>query len=272
MNCALLKKKHYHIYLKFIGGIIYDEEDFKNHDQFLADGFIKVPIWSGQFLRKIDLSKISFENVTWILEDYPLIYREMKEKYNFDGYVDYSYTNANIDFSSSFEAKQYKEGKKNVMYINNCNFAGVDLSNNDIRDAQIYSSNISQTKLNLENAVLYCGDTNFTGINLSHYNINIDTFLSDEGGNIQLGEAGNFSNTKLNFVGDIDSLSLDKKRVFCSYIRNGQLNGCLLNGKLMTGLEESNSIDKKSEYEKMKEDLLAAVTQSIEEQKKSFRR
>ena len=69
--------------------------------------------------------------------------------FDFNSIVDYSYTNANIDFSSSFDARDGMEYGRKVMYIINCNFSGVDLSNNDIMDTMIIRSNISNTNIEI---------------------------------------------------------------------------------------------------------------------------
>ena len=33
------------------------------------DIMVKLPVWSGKFLRKIDLSEVSFDNVSWTMLD-----------------------------------------------------------------------------------------------------------------------------------------------------------------------------------------------------------
>lgn len=81
----------------------------------------KIIAWSGDFLRKVDLSKISFENVDW--------------NYEKDRAVDLSYTNAKIDFSKSFEVlhPKTKNSKATISHVNlecvelessNCNYLG----------------------------------------------------------------------------------------------------------------------------------------------------
>ena len=57
-------------------------------------------------------------------------------------------------------------------------------------------------------------------------------------------------------------------------IKDGHLNGCYINGKKVLSLEERQAIaqQKKAEYEKMKEDLIASTTSSIEQQVSGFGR
>lgn len=251
------------------------EQYFKNTEEFFMKGFAKVPVWSGEFLRKIDLSRVSFEGVTWCASDYPDIIQQMNGIFDFDSIVDYSCTNANIDFSSSFDARDAIEYGRKVMYIINCNFAGVDLSNNDIVDTMIIRSNISNTNINLKNAKLYCHNSNLTNVSLVNHNININDFLTeDSNGKINICGESIFLNTELNIVGNIDSLSASQKIFLYDYIRKGKLNGCYLNGQLITGFEyiHGTQVRKNYEYEKIKNDLFDTITKSIEEQKKSFRR
>lgn len=251
------------------------EQYFKNTEEFFMKGFAKVPVWSGEFLRKIDLSKVSFEGVTWCASDYPAIIQQMNGIFDFNSIVDYSYTNANIDFSSSFDARDGMEYGRKVMYIINCNFSGVDLSNNDIMDTMIIRSNISNTNINLKNSKLYCHNSNLTNVSLVNHNIDINDFLTEDSyGKINICGESIFLNTKLNIVGNIDSLSEKMKNFLYDYIRNGKLNGCYLNGQLINGFEYTNGthVRKNYEYEKMKEELFDTITQSIEEQKKSVRR
>ena len=254
---------------------IIPEQYFKNTEEFFMKGFAKVPVWSGEFLRKIDLSMVSFEGVTWCASDYPAIIQQMNGLFDFNSIVDYSYTNANIDFSLSFDARDGMEYGRKVMYIINCNFAGVDLSNNDIMDTMIIRSNISNTNINLKNAKLHCNNSNLTNVSLANHNINIKDFITEDSyGIVSICGGSIFLNTKLNIVGNIDDLSEKIKKFLYDYIRNGKLNGCYLNGRLINGFEFTNGthVRKNNEYEKMKDELFENITQSIEEQKKSFRR
>ena len=84
---------------------------------------LKLPIWSGDFLSKIDLSEVSFDNVSWSLIAFKryncgfddlfddktwLKFNDSKENRLSIGtneYVNYKNTNANIDFSKSWEFK-----------------------------------------------------------------------------------------------------------------------------------------------------------------------
>lgn len=113
---------------------------------------IKLPVWSGEFLQKLDLSQVDFEDVSWCLiaevfgnktqhffeqDENNILDNEFKnqvKKISFspvksDYLVDYSNTNAKIDFSKSFDFKYY-----DYLQIFNCDFSNVNLSNNNFNN------------------------------------------------------------------------------------------------------------------------------------------
>ena len=126
---------------------------------------VKVPVWSGEFLSKIDLSQVDFTNVSWSLigvdssykkdvlneKDYMWkIYNILDEKKRLTlaqlkktiqdqsklnkGYAAwYAGTNAKIDLSKSFEAIQGEE-----ISIRLCNFEGLDFSHQDLSNIKKY--------------------------------------------------------------------------------------------------------------------------------------
>ena len=79
---------------------------------------MKIPVWSGEFLRKIDLSEVDFTDVSWQVfsdsnirleeiecdDDFNIKIMIIKEN-NKNYTINYSYTNAVIDLTKSFEAK-----------------------------------------------------------------------------------------------------------------------------------------------------------------------
>lgn len=150
--------------------------------------YYKVPVWTGPFLSKLDLSEVDFENVAWSIDEKPnasdiqqikkileAIKNGKVEDYpggsisyvNEGGmYKDLSNTNANIDFSKSFEAKYF-----NAIRIYKTNLSNVDLSNNncDIRFLDISDSDVSNTNINISKAkCLFIMNSNLENVDLSY--------------------------------------------------------------------------------------------------------
>lgn len=261
---------------------------------------VKLPIWSGDFLRKIDLSEISFENVSWSLlcdEFYDAGYDEELDEenwYKFNGdkengyfleegeYVMYVDTNANIDFTKSWE---YKITGKII--LNSCDFSGTDLSKNDMSMVQHIRRCMfmgTQLQMPTQDKVIpgfYAEDSSFGGIDLSSYTLDatkmaigngtshfeIDCYLGETGAKI------------INYTKEaMEEASAKEKNdllsIFNEKLKDNNFAGCYINGKLFrTSYErETEAHRKKEEYEKMKADLIAATTQSIEQQISGFGR
>lgn len=156
----------------------------------------KIPVWSGPFLRKIDLSKIDFSNVSWSLFntlkgtkfshitptnaggfDINLIYDLVAAMQNEAcPKINFSNTNASIDLTKSFEANYL-----NMIYLSNCNLTGMDFSNQDfsnISEFFIWMSDISHTNMTIpKDAKLKSACSNLSGINLSQRKINLVSYL-----------------------------------------------------------------------------------------------
>lgn len=164
---------------------------------------IKLPVWSGDFLSKLDLSQVDFENVSWnifklinnrkfgIKDEYSEICDfEFREKLSdleisldTNNYcVHYGNTNARIDFSKCFESK-YISYDRNITYhknsipgealeIGNCDFRNVDLSNNDFSSLNYFSMvscNLANTGIKFNELRLANGiDTDFSNNDLSN--------------------------------------------------------------------------------------------------------
>lgn len=153
---------------------------------------VKLPVWSGPFLRKIDLSEISFDNVSWsLLSEYGMLFEEMIncfdkntqakiDEYSNEKqiYIDYSYSNAKIDFNKSWEANF------ETIYIANCNFEGVDLSDNIIsKNLEINNSSLAHTGIvldpdNITNCIM--SYTDLSNVDLSKFYIDGDKLLEGE--------------------------------------------------------------------------------------------
>jgi len=284
---------------------------------------IKVPVWTGEFLRKIDLSEISFENA-FFQDGYSLdsIDEEMdaedisKFKSKNGGYIapfvnenstsiDFSYTNANIDFSKVYTPTIY-----------DCNFEGVDLSKSNVEClTTIMDSNFKNTNItfNFNSKFFFYTDSDFSGNDFSNSNVDANAFYLDT---IRHLGGSNFSNTGLNInyeepdipqeyyeackeLEKLEKLPKEEqsgeefrlkrnqyeqivgsfseevkfKEVFEGYINEGKFDGCYINGKKVLSKEERQVIaqEKKLEYENMQDELLSSVIDNIEQQTNSGR-
>lgn len=234
----------------------------------------KLPIWSGPFLKKIDLSEVSFDNVAWSLmtvPGYEVYYKNLDDEacekltiyieFLPNEITDYSYTNAKIDFSVSWEAK--RNGGKFNIYC--CNFSGVDLSNNDMSQLnQIIDSDISNTGIILTPKILVkpknqFSDTNLTGVNLEQFTIDWKDFTI---GSCFFDKGCNLSYTGINILinrHDMDITShitdghlrqaLDINEGFWDMFFNGYLDGCNINGKMISGTEKSQEMTQEKEID-----------------------
>ena len=216
---------------------------------------LKLPIWSGDFLSKIDLSEVSFDNVSWSLIAFKryncgyddlfddkiwLKFNNNKENRLFIGineYVNYKNTNANIDFSKSWEFKV--TGKIKLVC---CNFSGTDLSKLDMTKVNIIfncildNTNIKMPVMDVANFTAI--NSSFVEIDMKGYEIDLIDMLIGEG----LFCECNLKNTGINII-------YDKKNVigqvnFFNQFKDS-LDGCYLNGVLF------NFKDKKKKSRKL---------------------
>lgn len=118
------------------------------------DGLLyKVPVWTGSFLKKLDLSNISFEKVLWNRTSECLdelfssdVQRRLELSYNIHDYksclydIDFSGTNVRINSFSNLS----------TCGMRNCNLEGVDLSDSEFtiddgNDFDVFNVNFSKT-------------------------------------------------------------------------------------------------------------------------------
>lgn len=257
---------------------------------------LKLPIWSGDFLKKIDLSEVDFSDVSWytlssdiergywiepdVMTIPDAVYdkidkiRAEKIKNGFklsNGYaVAYDGTNANIDLTKSFEAKY-----TNNIELTECNFEGLDFSHQDLTEINVlslYNTNISKTKLSIPSKMsLRAVDSEFEGIDLSAREIDAiiyfgDFFAKDVKNDI-------FDNCNLRDTGIHINLNPDdfKDGRFKEKLQDAMdydWVGCYVNGKKVLSGDEKQEIaaSKYDEYEKMKAEIFNSVTDTIEEQ------
>ena len=255
---------------------------------------LKVPMWNGKVLRKIDLSEISFENVSWYNDDdiNSMCWDEGLLSFDSGDSCDYSNTNAQIDFTKSWEAKNYGE-----FSIEGYNFSGVDLSNNDM--SKLYSaaeSDLSNTGIILspdmfpelwqsnspeDRAIFY--DVNLSNVDLSKFTVNfIDMFEA----NAICDSRCNLSNTGINIIADAKKIKSSDYYLqnYQKKFKNGEFVGCYINGKKIRSSEEKKILvqekrkeieQKRKEMEQYKqalEDLYFSIKQDINQQIKNFQK
>lgn len=216
--------------------------------------FLKLPVWSGSFLRNIDLSEISFADVSWSImgrnidilsdtfivdEKYGVIDNDVLNiifKYHLkdNEIIDYSYTNANIDLNISFEAK-----KANEIAVTKCSFSGVDLSK-FVFDSFSYFENVdlSYTNINISSCKQsnsYFMNCNFYGNSYSH--ISLPSILFRKEADVySCFDTCSFKGTGLNVVYTECPNELYERKDFASYqfaelINEGYFDGCFIDGK-----------------------------------------
>ena len=233
---------------------------------------LKLPIWSGDFLKKIDLSQVDFTNVSWGIqgmdEDSPysididgvkvdyvaakriegIVEREAKkyhekvegEEDDTPFLIDYSGTNAKIDLEKSFEA--VNEG---VIKARACNFSGLDFSKTDLskyKEIWLSTVDLSGTKIKIpreSNLKAYC--SNFDGIDLSSRTINARRYLLEDPSDNLPG--CNLHNTGINITLDPTEFKTrdeDWEEKVQSDMKNYWV-GCYVNGKNV--LSESEQLE-----------------------------
>ncbi len=250
---------------------------------------VKLPVWSGEFLRKLDLSQVSFKNVSWALLGEGMdsktgrqFFDEECWQYFLDNYgkpmsgrVNYSGTNIQVDFNESWEMQLRKEENADTgVEIYGCDFSNNDLSGVDTSNfSEVKASSFANTGLVISESLvnynfsifLY---TDLTGVSLGNFVINIVDLLTT-GGSV-IGVGCNLKNTRLSIVLDPKSLKEDKtlQQNFKTILMSGDLNGCYINGKRVLSYEEKAERCAKAlaEYERYKEEKFSAVRKAIEKQ------
>lgn len=208
---------------------------------------VKYPAWTGDFLRKIDLSEICFNGVCFDAERIKSLYKAYGINYLMT-FV-FSYTNAKIDFT--------KISGQNISY---CCFKGmnlldsnistiVEMSYCDFTDSKIKFTYGSETfKPVLEKC-------NFTNCDMSKCCFDYNTLKN----NI-------FQNTNLKVT--MDEEDREEMRKIGIMIKNGVLDGCYVNGTyiLPKDRRKVHSRNKNSEYCIFKEDIKRKIRNQINDQ------
>lgn len=318
--------KRIHIKKELLDDLIFFKGKNKDGD------VIKVPVWTGAFLRRIDLREISFKNVLFqnskyinnidriekIMDREPLSRFIEKIEYDFDtslyvvpfvyskSYIDFSYTNANIDFREMCSNK-----------IVGCNFEGLDLKNADFKNVQsLYKCNFSNTNIstNIDFNNKICQECNFSNNDFSSITIDADIFNIENCSSFI--KDCNFNNTglhvkyegpvlpkeyhdafrkmcrydkllKMGFITSNEYYELIEpyepifrkyvykslyKELFGANIRRGYFEGCYVNDKKINSLEErqARALNKLEKYEKMKKEIFTDVINDINDQIEGF--
>ena len=200
---------------------------------------IKYPVWTGPFLRKIDLSELSFDDVVWSYDTFEGYLEDMDIKYDHVSLekknIDFSSTNANINASINIR------NNSTLQCIDNCNFEGMDLSN---------------IVLYLHDFCCDIGDGN----NFKNTGIRIIT-------------ENKVINSKVGYLGE--EIVTAEKRLY-EFIEEHVFDGCYIDGHLIQDgkVIERQATDRKekllSEYEQYKKDYLASIMEQVEAQASIF--
>lgn len=219
-----------------------EELDSLIFEQYLIEGeniSCKIPVWTGDFLTKLDLSELEFENVSWSIHEgnpmFDSLSYEETQKFNMSASskIDFSNTNARIDLSQSVEAKYY-----NNLYLVGCNFENVDLSFNDlshVSDSAIFNCNLKNTGLLFPSHLIpYVTEpTVLEGCNLSNLNVSMFHFLTTlEGLDSNLKNTG----LRIEYSGSYEEWSAienyrgeTSKEELAASLVSGRLDGCYIN-------------------------------------------
>jgi len=240
----------------------------------------KIPIWYGEFLRKIDLSHISFKNAVFGSLRAPFkklmdegVYEYICEiifgpngDWDCETKIDYSYTNANIDLSNLLCSNLLGS-----LYLTGCNFKGLDFSNqnlNNIQNIVMFYSDVSDTGWVIPQHVsLECHDCNLSNIDLSNRVINGNLYFNEKDEHLCyccLANTGiniNFSESE--YIRQIQNPKYGQqiKELYSDTISKDWV-GCFVNGEMIKNSKENDRI---------KEDLISSVVGSIEEQISGFK-
>lgn len=237
--------------------------------------------WSGEFLRKIDLSEVSFDGVQWASQDQE---------------IDLSGTNAVIDFSKAI--KSY-----GIVCVQNVNFNGVDLSNSHT-ELISQSTNVDYRNTNAK-FDLNADEFGFNNCNLDNLDLNgivVDSDCFEYGSKKSLC-GSSFKNTgikiklpKEQIIKDKEQktenanaiISADNKRVketgkhlsseeikkvtvitrtenIANLIKTSKLDGCYVNETLICTQEqkELNKQQLLDEYKRFKDSVINKIDQEF---------
>lgn len=254
---------------------------------------LKTPVWSGEFLSKIDLSEISFEDVSWYISsgnadvffwsnDDALKEKLGKHYEIVDQYIDnycsdevidvvYCNTNADIDFKKSWEYKTV-----GLVYITNCNFNGTNLSKNRLSLYNVSHSDLRNTGIQILPEETYVEYTNLEGVNLSTFEIDFKDMVDN-----CTFTGCNLKNTGIRISNFSEEVIKNAQTVVPEYyaadlkeqLKNGEFDGCYINGVLIKSEEERKNIFEqiRMKYKTLSEEILENTISDIDEQIKGMK-
>lgn len=249
--------------------------DGKNTTQY--ESTCKFVVWSGDFLQKLDLSEVSFDDVIWdpIYMGWDCFINNDINYYDGIREINLANTNARIDFSKSYYSKLLLETRcKHISaHIHDCNFENVDLSSNTLLDSEFNVAcenvNFANTgiKINIDRAVAFFNEEgfppfyscNFTGLDFSDYTVSSN--LVTYGDNNYENASCNYTNTGLKIVIDpedetSDNELDDQKSCLFYMIKSNRLTGTYIDGI---------KVDSSSDYMKFIDLLGKSEDKHIEE-------
>lgn len=179
----------------------------------------KVIVWDGAFLRKIDLSEVSFDDVDWD-------YSKSPKTLNLSG------TNIKPDFEKSFARRNHLE-----LEIKNCDFSNAELS--DVRLSgicNIRDCNFSYSGIKIDLSQMYMVNVKLNSLNFTSEVVSSDCFerLSDVNVRPKFC-CVSFSGTGLHITkGSFVSLSIIQDQ-----LERGLLLGCYLDNEIICSVNDS---------------------------------
>ena len=247
--------------LEIIDQLIFDYITFSNGD------VVKVPVWTGLFLSKLDLSKLSFKNAildaNFDFRDY-LSEKDLDKypKINEFGLYEYDDPIDAIVFSGCNIKINFEELYTPI--ISFCDLSGVDLSNSNLSYMRsISETDLSETNIDfksfLELFALY--PDSFYRIVFSYNDFNGITI--DNNTLEKLFKSGiEIYNTNLSIKNGNPELIKD-------LINIGYLDGCYVNGRKILDYDEKNKkrndlIEMYQNFKKQKEETFKVLIKKID--------
>lgn len=214
------------------------------------------------FLRYLDLSKVSFDGVNFN-------YSQFGENY----YINLSGTNVNIDFNKAYKRSDH-------VCVSNCSFEDVDLSNNrfDINSdkfipIEFHNCNLSNCNLTIDGLrkiKFYNCDLSYN--DLEKDMLSFDDFLHEDAfkyGSLIIDRDCNLYHTSASIE---CSKYIKKNGLLDIYLKNGNYKGCYIceEGKNRVYLDDHNESKEKritfNRNKKNKEQFINSVVDSLDRQ------
>lgn len=224
----------------------------------LEDGrYVKIPVWTGSFLSKLDLSGLDFQNALLDLNfDLDELLADGIEDFEFEERIidffkkedafDFSNTNIRIDFSKLLS-----------LNLTSCSFYGVDLSHSNIETLEsLERVDLRKTGINYHELLkkIIENKDKYSVIDMDYEDLSGITINSKTA--LELADNGIFiSESKLNIIMPKDRTRLAEYRELGSMIGEGYYDGCFINGKRISTISERSEKNKKLTLERKTREL-----------------